>query len=158
MISITFTVKSINEAKAAKILDEIGIAFVKELGKATPSGFAPPAMGAIYRRIGTAAGEPSLSLLSRGLEHYVWAGATAIDEPPYTLWVFDIQSPDHVLAIVDKKRPTIRALVPDQVSTLFRNLAQRLSELVDVEVSYDDDHARHGVIFHHGTPTKDEHW
>jgi hypothetical protein len=158
MISITFMLRNTPEDKAVDILNEVGIVFVKELGKIVPFPFAPPALGATFRRIGTISGEPAVSLLSRGLEHYVWAGATAIDTAPYKMWSFDIQCPNHSIAIPDRNTSKFHILKSNQVSTLFSNVALALSQVVDVEVAYNDDHARHGVNFQHGTPTKDEHW
>jgi hypothetical protein len=157
MIIISFVINNVSEDKATQLLHQIADQTIACINKVHLNAIIA-GTPRIYRRESDKPGEPALTLVSRTLEHYLWASATALDEPPHKTWTLDIQCPTHSIAIPDKSQPKVHTLKPDQVSTLLQNLAQRISQLVDVEVSYNDDHTRHGVIYHHGTPTKDEHW
>lgn len=157
MIASSFIIKNTTEEKAEQLLQQIA-----DLTKSYINKIHPKAILAgtpwIYKRSSNKPGEPPLILITRTLEHYLWVSAEAADEAPHKTWIFDIHCPNHVIAIPDRDYPKIHILKPDQVSTLFRNLAQAISKLVNTEVSFNDDHTRTGIIYQKGKATKEEHW
>ncbi len=157
MIAISFIIKNVSEEEAAKLLQQIADHTIEQINQHIPK---PIITGTpwVYRRESKEPGEPKVALITREVEHYLWASATALDTPPYEIWSFDFQCPNHSISVPDRDSPEVHILKPDQVSTLFKSLAINFSKMVKVEVSYNDDHTRTGLIYQNGNVTEEEHW
>lgn len=157
MIGIDFQINNSSEAKVSSLFQQLGYLFNDETARLLPFPFVPSMMDCIYRRTSTKNGEPAVELINRGLEHYIRASATPTGKAAHS-WLFRLQCSEHVIAIDRPGISRFHILKSDEVSTLFQSLAQKISQLVDAEVSYDDDYSRRSVIFRNGTATKDEQW
>jgi len=157
MIGIDFRINNSSEAKATNLFQKLGYLFNDETARLLPFPFVPSMMDCIYQRTGTKSGEPAVELINRGLEHYIRASAHPTDRAAHS-WLFRLQCSEHIIAVDQPGVSRFHILKSEEVSTLFQSLAQKISKLVDGEVSYDDDHTHHTVTFRNGTPTKDEHW
>lgn len=157
MIVISFVIGHTPEEKVKELLLQIGDHIITQLHKVLPHTTIEGPVW-VYRRESQEPSEPSITLITDTLTQYLTFNAKTVDEPDYLTWIFTIESPHHIIAIPDHNQPLFHILQPDQVSTLLRTLAHTLSTLVDVEVSYNDDHTRTGIIYHHGKPTEEEHW
>ena len=157
MIAISFKVKNTLEEDATKLLQQLADHTIDQINQHIPK---PIITGTpwVYRRESQKSGEPKVDLITRELEHYLWASATALDKPPYEIWSFHIQCPNHSIPIPDRDSPEIHIIKPNQVSALFKSLALNLSKMVDVEVRYNDDHTRTGLTYQNGNITEEEHW
>ena len=157
MIAISFKVTHTSEEKATKLLQQIADHTIEEINKHIPK---PIITGTpwVFRRESKESGEPKVALITRELEHYLWASATALDTPPYEIWSFHVQCPNHAIPIPDRDSPQIHILKPNQVSKLFKSLATNFSKMVEAEVSYNDDHTRTGLTYQNGNAIKEEHW
>ena len=157
MIAISFIIKSLSEEEATKLLQKIADHTIEQINQHIPK---PIITGTpwVYRRESKEAGEPKVALITRELEHYLWAGATALDTPPYEIWSFDLQCPNHTIAIPDRDSPQIHILKPNQVSKLFKSLATNFSKMVEAEVSYNNDHTRTRLTYQNGNAITEEHW
>ena len=157
MIAISFVMGKISEENAAAILQQVGDHTITQINKIQPKAILTGTPW-VYRRVSQEPGEPSISLITDVLEHYLWLSAKAVDRPKHETWIFDIQCPNHAIALPNSTQPQFHILKPDQVSQLFYNLAKGISTIIDVEVGYFDDHTKRGVKFLHGKITEKEHW
>ena len=157
MIATSFVLGKISEEKAAQLLQQVGDYTIDQINKIKPKAILTGTPW-IYRRESKEPGEPSISLITDIMEHYLWLSAKAVDRPKHETWIFDIQCPNHAIAIPDRTKPEFHILKPDQVSQLFFNLAKGISTIIDVEVGYFDDHTNRGVKFLNGKITEKEHW
>jgi hypothetical protein len=157
MIVISFVIGKTPEEKAHQLLQQITDQIISQMDKIIPNTLMNASTW-IYRRESDKPGEPSIALITDTLEKYLLVSAKSVDEPDHLTWIFSIECPNHAIAIPEIDKPKFHILNPDQVSKLFNEIAKKLSNIVAVEVGYNNDHTRTGIIYKQGKATKEEHW
>lgn len=157
MIYIYFKLDNTPEEEVISLFQQIGYIYTDETAKLIPFPFVPSLMDWIYRRTSTKNDEPSLQFINLGLEHYIRTYAQTSDTAHRT-WLFHLQCTNNVIAIDRPGKHTFHILQPDQVSQLFRSLAQAISTHIPSQLKYDDDHSRCTVTFQQGKALEEEYW